>query len=137
MQDQGVKDISGPTTDTRNLDTGQELTRRPRHMARLGADWRFLPRTVVSARLRYQSSELISSSEANGDISGAPADGVSPAWSTLDLALNHEFQNGWAGFVGVNNLFNRQRDFADPSDFGPVRGRFVYLGVRYQFSAAP
>jgi len=124
-------------TDTRNLDTGEELTRRPRHMARLGADWRFMPRTVLTARLRYQSSELISSSEANGDISGAPADGVSPAWSTLDLALNHEFQGGWAGFVGVNNLFNRQRDFADPSDFGPVRGRFVYAGVRYRFSAAP
>lgn len=124
-------------THTRNLDTGNELTRRPRHMARLGVDWKFLPQTTLVTRLRYQSSELISSGEANGAMAGARADGVSPAWTTVDMALNHQFNPQWAGFVGVNNLFNRQRDFSEPSDFGPVRGRFFYLGMRYQFSAAP
>lgn len=124
-------------TQTRNLDTGNELTRRPQHMARLGVDWAFLPDTTLTARLRYQSRELVSSGEANGATAGAQPDGVSPAWTTLDLALNHQFNKSWAAFAGVNNVFNRQRDFADPSDFGPVRGRFFYVGMRYRFSDGP
>ncbi len=110
-------------TQTRDLDTGLELTRRPRHMARLGLDWRTLPDTTLSLRGRYQSSELVDSSSG----------GRSPAWATLDLAVNHELGGGTTLYGGINNLFDRQRDFGDANDFGPLSGRFVYLGVRYEF----
>ena len=110
-------------TSTRDLDTGLELTRRPRHMARLGLDWRALPETTLSLRGRFQSSELVDSSD----------DGRSPSWATVDLAVNHKVGGATTLFAGVSNLFDRQRDFADANDFGPLSGRFVYLGVRYDF----
>lgn len=113
-------------TDAEDLDTGTELTRRARHMARLGANWRLLAGTELSLRGRYQSSELVDSG------SGAR----SPGWTTVDVALNQKLGRGVTAFVGVNNLFNRQRDFSNANDFGPVAGRFVYLGARFSVDAA-
>ncbi len=110
---------------TRDLDTGSELTRRPRDMVRLGLDWKAQPATTVTARARYQSQELADSSSGQH----------SPAWSAFDLSVNHDLGGGWTVFAGANNLFNRQRDFASPSDFGPVAGRFVYVGARWAFGA--
>jgi outer membrane receptor for ferrienterochelin and colicins len=110
-------------TRTRDLDSGLELTRRPRHMARIGVDWRALPDTTLSLRGRYQGSELVDSVDL----------GRSPSWATLDLSLNHKVGSSTTLYAGLNNLFNRQRDFADADDFGPLSGRFVYLGVRYDF----
>lgn len=112
-------------TSTRDLDTGSELTRRPRDMVRLGLDWKAQPATTVTARARYQSQELADSSSGQH----------SPAWSVFDLSVNHDLGGGWTVFAGANNLFNRQRDFASPSDFGPVAGRFVYVGARWAFGA--
>ncbi|GAA7771892.1 TonB-dependent receptor [Cupriavidus metallidurans] len=113
-------------TSTEDLNTGSELTRRPRHMGRVGADWRVLPATELSARARFQSSELTDSA------TGAR----SPGWGTLDLVLNQKLGRNVTAFVGVNNLFNRQRDFANASDFGPVAGRFIYLGARFNVDVA-
>lgn len=107
-------------TDAEDLDTGRELTRRPRNMGRLGADWRVLPGTELSARARFQSSELADST------TGAR----SPGWGTVDLVLNQKIGAHVTAFVGANNLFDRQRDFSNASDFGPVAGRFIYLGAR-------
>ncbi|MFA7504343.1 MAG: TonB-dependent receptor [Burkholderiaceae bacterium] len=113
-------------TRTRDAGSGFELTRRPRSIARLGFDWRFAERTVLATRLRYQSSELVSTT------SGAR----SPAWGSVDLSITHEFRGGLAGFFSVRNLFDEQRDFADPDDFGPRSGRLVMLGLRYRFGDA-
>ena len=110
-------------TATRDLVQGGELTRRPRDMVRLGVDWKAQPGTTVALRARYQSDELVSAA------SGAR----SPAWSALDLSLNHEMGDGLTLFIGANNLFDRQRDFASPSDFGPIAGRFVYIGAKWAF----
>lgn len=107
-------------TDAEDLDTGRELTRRPRNMGRLGADWRALPGTELSARARFQSSELADSTTS----------ARSPGWGTVDLVLNQKIGAHVTAFVGVNNLFDRQRDFSNASDFGPVAGRFIYLGAR-------
>ena len=114
-------------TDTEDRNTGLELTRRPRHMARVGLDWQALPATAVSLRARYQGSELVQTTSG----------GRSPSWTTLDLVVNQQVGRGLTVFMGVDNLFDRQRDFADPNDFGPLGGRFVYLGVRYDFGADP
>lgn len=115
-------------TQAKDLDTGAELTRRPRWQSRLGLDWQTLDSTALTLRARHQSSELVDSA------SGAR----SPAWATLDVAVNHQLSSvakGLRAFAGVSNLFNRQRDFADTNDFGPIAGRYAYLGVSYDFSS--
>ncbi|WP_420426612.1 TonB-dependent receptor plug domain-containing protein [Algiphilus sp.] len=108
---------------TRDEDTGGALTRRPRHQGRLGIDWALWHGTEMSLRGRYQSDELVDSN------SGAR----SPSWTVLDFRLNHALTPTLGLFGGIDNLFDRQRDFADPADFSPVAGRFVYLGARYRF----
>lgn len=106
---------------TRDEETGSALTRRPDHQARLGVDWQVTGRVAVSARGRYQSDELV-----------ATADGArSPSWQVLDLKINLDWSRSTRWFLGVDNVFNTQRDFADPNDFGPINGRFVYAGLRY------
>ncbi|TJZ73301.1 TonB-dependent receptor plug domain-containing protein [Chitiniphilus eburneus] len=108
-------------TDARDLDTDQSLTRRPRSIARVGADWQALADTGISLRGRYQSSELVD----------AATNARSPAWTTWDLKINQTINRDTTVYFGVDNLFDRQRDFADASDFGPIAGRFIYLGARY------
>ncbi len=62
----------------KDADTGADLTRRPRHMARLGADWDVLEGTQLTVRARAQSSDLADSA------TGAR----SPGWSTLDFKIS-------------------------------------------------
>jgi outer membrane receptor for ferrienterochelin and colicins len=113
-------------TKTRDRHRGLELTRRPRDILRLGADWQASPKTSLSARLRYQSDEMVDSvSQAR-----------SPAWATLDVSLNHKLGQSSTLFLGVNNLTGRQRNFASDSDFGPVSGRFIYIGAKFAFGNA-
>jgi outer membrane receptor for ferrienterochelin and colicins len=112
--------LSYTYTDTEDLNTGTELTRRPRNMGRFGVDWRLLPGTELTTRARFQSSELVDSAST----------ARSAGWGTLDLVLNQKIGRNVTAFVGVNNLFDRQRDFSNANDFGPVAGRFVYLGAR-------
>lgn len=114
-------------THARDLATGQDLTRRPRHQWRAGLDWQWRPDLALAVRARAQSSERVSSD------SGAR----SPAWATLDLKLNWQLSRATAVFAGIDNVFGRQRDFANPSDFGPLAGRFVYLGLRHDFGLHP
>lgn len=114
-------------THTRNLDTGAELTRRPRQSVRLGLDWQAGADSRVSLRARHQGSELVTTTGG----------GRSPAWATLDLAFDHRLGRATTVFVGVSNLFDRQRAFDNSDDFGPLAGRFVYAGVRHDFGTAP
>ena len=107
-------------TATRDETTGRELTRRPRQIVRLGGDWRIQAETVLGLRLRHQSSELVDTATR----------ARSPGWTTLDLSLNHRMGRNVTLFAGVNNLTNRQRSFSNASDFGPVAGRYVYLGAK-------
>lgn len=104
-------------------DTGMALTRRPRHQGRASIDLMPRPGTSLLLRLRTQSEEVVDSTAGTR----------SPAWTVLDLRLNHELGPALALYAGLDNLFNRQRDFADPADFGPVAGRYLYVGARYRF----
>lgn len=110
---------------TRDEDSGQALTRRPDHQARLGADWQPTPKLQVVTRLRYQSDELIAAQSGER----------SPAWTVLDASLNYDWSDSLRLLAGVNNLLDAQRDFNDPFDFGPIAGRFAYVGLRYLWQA--
>lgn len=107
-------------TSTRNETTGTDLTRRPRQIVRLGGDWRVQPSTVLGLRLRHQSSELVDT------VTRAR----SPAWTTVDLSVNHQIGRGVTLFAGINNVTNRQRSFSNANDFGPIAGRYIYVGAR-------
>ncbi|MGD9943685.1 MAG: TonB-dependent receptor plug domain-containing protein [Burkholderiaceae bacterium] len=110
-------------TRARNEDTGQDLTRRPRDIVRLGVDWQPYAGGTLSARARHQSSELVNSA----------TNARSPAWSTVDLRFNHKLNRQTTLFAGIDNLFDRQRSFGSGTDFGPIAGRLVYLGIRHDF----
>ena len=113
-------------TATRNETTGRELTRRPRQIVRLGGDWRIQPETVLGLRVRHQSSELVDTATR----------ARSPGWTTLDVSLNHKIGRSVTLFAGVNNLTNSQRSFSNASDFGPVAGRYVYVGAKFALGNA-
>lgn len=111
---------------TENEETGRELTQRPRHQVSASADWRVLQtegglKLGLNLRGRYQSDELVST-ENNA---------YSPAWFQLDAKVNLDLNDQFRLFAGVDNLFDEQRDFVDPYDYGPVAGRYLYLGARY------
>lgn len=114
-------------THTEDLDTGVELTRRPRHQLRMGADWTWRAGTTLTTRVRGQSSERVDTSSTVR----------SPSWTTLDLKLNHTVSRGMTLFAGIDNVFGRQRHFADANDFSPATGRFIYLGARFVLGAQP
>jgi outer membrane receptor for ferrienterochelin and colicins len=112
-------------THTRDEENGQQLTRRPEHMARFGLDWTPRSGSTVSLRTQWQSEELVDASRGT----------TSPAWHKTDLSFNQQLGRDLTAYAGVNNLFNAQRDFSDANDFGPLAGRFIYLGARYQWGA--
>ncbi len=112
-------------THTRDEQTGQALTRRPEHIARFGFDWMLRAGSTLSWRTQWQSRELVSSA----------SQAYSPAWSKSDLSFNQQLGRDLTAYAGISNLFNAQRDFSDANDFGPLAGRFVYLGARYQWGA--
>lgn len=112
-------------TRTEDLQTGNELNRRPRHQARLGLDGpAFLPGLSWSARLRYQSEEFVD----------AAAGTESPGYTAADLKLNYHLSDQLRLFAGADNITDVQRDFSNASeDFRPVAGRFLYAGLMVSF----
>lgn len=108
---------------TRDLASGMELTRRPERIGRLGVDWRPADGMAVTVRVRHQSSELTDSAR------GLRSD----AWTTVDLGYRQQLVRGLTGFVKVDNLFSKQRNFNEEHQFGPISGRLVMLGMRYGF----
>lgn len=110
-------------TQARDRDTDQDLTRRPRHIVRVGLDWLATERTTVSTRVRWQSSEVIDSTR------GAR----SPSWSAVDVTVQHRLNQSLLAMAGVRNLFDQQREFGNQDDLSPKEGRLVFVGLRYRF----
>jgi outer membrane receptor for ferrienterochelin and colicins len=104
---------------SKDLNGGRELTRRPAHMARLGFDWQIAEGSEFTLRSRYQSAELISS------------DHYSAGWTTADIKFNQHINKNIKAYIGIDNVSNVQRDFSNQNDFGPISGRFFYLGTAF------
>lgn len=111
-------------TDAEDRGTGRFLPNRPRHQARLGLDGLAgIPGFSWSVRLRNQSSEYVDAGEAK----------KSPGYATMDLKLNQQLGDSLRAFAGIDNLTDKQRNFDNSDDFGPVAGRFVYIGATLSF----
>ncbi|PVY78123.1 outer membrane receptor for ferrienterochelin and colicins [Tamilnaduibacter salinus] len=114
--------------ETEDLDSGQRLTRRPRHHGTLSLTGGTpVPGLSWLARMRAQSSELVDQE------SGAE----SPGFTTADIKLNQSIGDHLTLFTGVDNLTDEQRNFNDNNDFGPVSGRFFYAGLTLSFGPTP
>lgn len=123
----GWKLTAGYTyTEADDLSNDQPLTRRPTHQGRLGLDGRTgIAGMSWLVRARAQSSEVVDADKGS----------TSPGYAVLDAVLNQRFGDHLTVFAGVDNLTDNQRDFDDPNDFGPVAGRFVYLGLTVGFGS--
>lgn len=111
-------------TDSEDRATGHELPNRPRNQTRLGLDGLAgIPGLSWSVRVRNQSSEYVDTDEAM----------QSPGYTTVDLKLNQQLGDNLRVFAGVDNLTDKQREFDNSDDFGPVAGRFIYMGMTLGF----
>lgn len=111
-------------TRTEDVESGNELNRRPRHQAKLALDGSGgLPGLSWSIRARYQSDESVDAGLGT----------ESPSFTATDIKLNYQATGSLALFAGVDNVTAAQRDFADPDDFRPVAGRFIYTGLAIEF----
>lgn len=122
--------LSHTYTKANNRTTGQPLTNKPEHIVRLGLDWQPTERWDMAVRARYQSRELASS--AQSFVGNSLQDGEmswSPAWATVDVKTSYQLSSLLRVFGGIDNLTNEQRDFTTGRDFGPIVGRFMYLGL--------
>ncbi|WP_264673106.1 TonB-dependent receptor domain-containing protein [Marinobacter nanhaiticus] len=110
--------------DAEDRDTGEPLTRRPEHQGTFSLDGLTpLPGLAWLIRVRSQSDELV---DVQNDLE-------SPGFTTIDLKLNQDLGDSLRLFGGVNNLTDKQRNFDNASDFGPVSGRYIYAGVTLGF----
>ncbi|MCX7208661.1 MAG: TonB-dependent receptor [Proteobacteria bacterium] len=108
-------------SQSKDLDLAKALTRRPENIARIGVDWDVIEGSTLTLRSRYQSSELISSEKNTR----------SDAWMTTDIKFNQQINKNITAYIGIDNVQDIQRDFSNPNDFGPIAGRFIYLGSRF------
>lgn len=106
---------------TRDLATGREIAQRPRRMARLGMDWQAAAQTRVNLRLRSQGSEL---SDVTNNLR-------SSGWTVVDLNVRQQLARDLSVFLRADHLFDRQRNFSQSHQLGPISGRMVMLGLRY------
>lgn len=114
--------LSHTYTQANNTSTGEALTQKPKHIARLGLNWQVRDNWSLNLRSRYQSKELATTSPNLW----------SPAWLTFDLKTSLQITPNLRAFGGIDNLTNKQRDFNSGTDFGPITGRFIYLGLQLQ-----
>jgi outer membrane receptor for ferrienterochelin and colicins len=101
--------------------TGNYLVKRPEHEVAVGFEFSLLQALQFSMDWRYQTKEYIDAENLK----------TSPAYSVLDLRLNHQLSRHWAWYAGINNALDVQRDFTG-ADYRPEEGRYLYAGVRWK-----
>lgn len=111
-------------TEAKDKSSDHFLTRRPKHIARLGTNYTLNDQLDLSLRARYQSDEFSDSVNQNR----------SPEWFTLDSQIDYHVNPMLSAFAGIDNLFNEQRDFSDAADFRPIEGRYTYIGLRFNWN---
>lgn len=119
-------DFNAAYTYTEAVDKSSknDLTRRPKHIARLGADYAFNDDLSLTLRARYQSDEYTDSANQF----------TSPAWFALDGQLDYQINPLLSAFVGIDNILNEQRNFDTAFDYRPIVGRYSYMGLRFNWS---
>ena len=102
--------------------TGNTLTQRPEHDARLSLDYSLTPKTLASVKYIYTSEQYSDAENQN----------ITPAFAQVDLKLNYDLSKKIKLFGGINNVTGVQKETFDGKDLRPDEGRFVYLGIKLQ-----
>jgi len=100
----------------------------PQYLFTLGGGWRFLPNTLLTARLSWNSQVPFSfeKNEINGDFSVTPTVSLGVKWRNI-------MGTGLTAALNADNLFdvrNRTIGMYGPSEDRPFQ---VYLGLSYQY----
>ena len=111
-------------TEAKDKTTDKWLTRRPKHIARLGADYALNDQLDFTVRARYQSDEYGDSANLH----------QSPDWFSFDTQIDYQISPYISAFVGIDNIFNEQRDFNASFDYRPIEGRYTYTGLRFNWN---
>ncbi len=121
--------VSGAYTYTEAKDktTNKWLTRRPKHIALIGADYSFNDQLDLTLRARYQSEEF-------GDSANLQK---SPDWFSIDTQIDYQISPYISAFIGIDNILNQQRDFNASVDYRPIEGRYSYTGLRFNWNKKP
>lgn len=107
-------------TLARDVETGSELLRRPKHKASLGLAWDANERVSLAASLLYVGARV----DGNRDFSIQRL--RAPAYTTINLAGSYEIDERLTAFARVDNLLDRRAE--DPTGFErPPLGVFVGL----------
>jgi outer membrane receptor protein involved in Fe transport len=89
---------------------GTRLAGLPKHSAKIGADWRFVPAWSIGADVQRFSGRTV-----QGNEDGLVEDGASeridlslPGYSVTNLRLSWRPRSGWEIVARVNNLFDKR-----------------------------
>lgn len=107
--------------DTKNLDTGRELPRRPRNMVNLAADIALTEAASLGADLRYVSSQLDRATATSPRLDGYTVVNLLGRWRVAD---------GISLFGRIENLFDEE--YEEVLNYN-TPGRSAYGGVRVEF----
>ncbi|MBK8964640.1 MAG: TonB-dependent receptor [Candidatus Competibacteraceae bacterium] len=113
-------------TDTEDT-KGDELRRRPRHVASLGLNYRFIDRGNLNLTVRHNGSFVDTAFDAQTfETHLAPM----KSYTVVNLAADYRLDEQWQFFGRIDNVFDEK--YEDVLGYsGTERG--VYVGARYRF----
>ena len=115
-------DLSYNYLEAKNTKTNKILVERPQVNAKAGLDI-FLGHSVsFTNKVNYESNQFLDEDNTV----------ISPGYTTWDSVINYDINQDLRIYGGVNNVTNVQRVF-DGTDFRPEAGRYVYVGVSFQY----
>lgn len=102
--------------------SGERLIDRPRNQLNFKLDYSVLENTQLILSGSWQDEEW-----------DAERQSASPAWNRWDIKLNHEFNQRWRVFGGINNLTKVQKNFDGSYDNRPEESRSIYSGLSFNW----
>lgn len=99
--------LPGPlsTESTPNAFTpGTRLAGLPRHVLKLGAEWRAMPQLLLGADWQAAGSQPVAGNESGS----RPELGRVAGHAVLHARARWEFRPGWQAYLRVNNVFDRR-----------------------------
>jgi outer membrane receptor protein involved in Fe transport len=84
--------------------SGSPIAGLPRHVLKLGADWRFAPRWTLGADWQAASSQAVAGNEGGS----RPELGRLPGFAVLHARLRWQVSERWQAYLRVHNVFDRR-----------------------------
>jgi vitamin B12 transporter len=106
--------------------TGEELARRPRHMAGGNINWRFLEKRAMVNLAVTSQSDFQENRSTNSRVPGRMG-----AYEQFDLSASYDLTDNLQIFGRVDNMFDRYHESA--YGYAETGGRAFYLGMKVSF----